>query len=390
MKILVSVILLAVYLAPGFVLPAQAAPGASPVKYQATLLSLYRRSDTILVGRYDRKEDAEITRVEENYSVINTKTSFDISSSLKGETVKFLAINDEEFRYRLSSEENGEPGKEVAFVEDSGSLDRAAEPEPGDTVLLFLKRSDDGKTFEPADYRDGIKKVSSAELSVYTDRIKELNSIFSAKAVSPAAVTSWLVRCTENTATRWDGAYELLQAFRRLDWQQKRRARIVEASATIDDNDPIFDTAKYAEALTGEQKAALANIVLGLDPRPTGTAGSISELPKGDRELIALVKRCGGSVVSAPIVESIRTRAFSASENSHLMRTVAEILDDKAARDLAHRYTELSFESGGQSTPDVSDARIRFADETRDRILNSFVARADRLLAETRSSAATY
>lgn len=394
MKTLLSIILLAVYLLPAFAMPANAAARRSPVKFPATLLSLYRQSDTILIGRYDRKDDAEITRIEENYSVVNTKIHFDISSALKGETIKFLTINDEEFRYRLTSGENGEPGKEVAFVEDAGSPDPLAQPSIGDTVLLFLKRGDDGKSLEPADYRDGIKKVSATELSVYVDRIKELDSIFSTRSVKPAAVAGWLVRCVEDPATRWDGAYELLQAFRRLDWQQQtERPKKSETSGTGDDNvnqDPLFDTAKYAEALTGQQKAALTNIVIGFDHRSSATSNTAKDLNRGDRELIALVKRWGGAAMSASLLQCLRSRAFSAPENSNLMRSVAEILDDPATKSLARRYAELSYENREPFASDLADVKEQASDEMRERILGSFITHAQHLLTEIESNVAGY
>jgi len=76
---------------------------AVPVKAAATLLSLYRESDAIAVGRFDKKEEFGTNRVGNGYTAVSTRTFFDVSSVLKGEPQKFLALEDEEFRYQIET-----------------------------------------------------------------------------------------------------------------------------------------------------------------------------------------------------------------------------------------------------------------------------------------------
>ena len=49
-------------------------------KEPETLLSLYRNSDGIYVGRYLRSEEGEVTRDDEQFTVVEIKKFFDISS----------------------------------------------------------------------------------------------------------------------------------------------------------------------------------------------------------------------------------------------------------------------------------------------------------------------
>ena len=250
---------------------------AIPVKAAATLLSLYRESDAIAVGRFDKKEEFGTNRVGDGYTVVSTRTFFDISSVLKGEPRKFLALEDEEFRYQIETANEGP--RQAAFIEDIESFDPDGQPTPGDTVLIFLKRH--GDSYELADYRNGIKKLSTADLSVYIERINELNSIFGSEKVDPAAVADWLVRCAEAPATRWDGSYELLQGFRKVEWRLQ--------NAENPKSNWSFDSADVARTLTDNQKTTLANILIFRDLRGENPQ---ERTIRGDRELTELVRRC--------------------------------------------------------------------------------------------------
>jgi hypothetical protein len=78
-----------------------------------------------------------------------------------------------------------------------------------DVLLVFLNPNEDGEGYVPADYERGIKKLPPDDLKVYVARIEELASIMRSKKPDAAALTEWIVRCAEEPATRWEGAYEL-------------------------------------------------------------------------------------------------------------------------------------------------------------------------------------
>jgi hypothetical protein len=74
------------------------ATAKSPVRARMTLLSLYTKSDIVAIGRFDKKEESGTNRVGESFTVVTTKTSFDIATVLKGEDRKFVTIEDEDYQ----------------------------------------------------------------------------------------------------------------------------------------------------------------------------------------------------------------------------------------------------------------------------------------------------
>jgi len=190
---------------------------ACPVKIPETLLALYRNSKEIHVARFDKKLLESVNSNEKEYSILNVKYFFDISSTLKGESRKMFTYSDTEYRYRSNENEPVDEFRNESI--DSSSL------KAGDLVLLFLKEEepDEGEA-DPADrdkkpelvltdYRDGLKQVKDSELSVYETRINELNKIFASEKEDNTAVLQWLIRCIEDPLTRWDGAFDLNSSF---------------------------------------------------------------------------------------------------------------------------------------------------------------------------------
>jgi hypothetical protein len=139
---------------------------ASPVGARRTLLSLYTDSDVIAIGRFDKREECGANRVGDGFVVVGVRTSFDISTVLKGEPRKFATVEDEEFRYQIVK--NGIP-RDAVFVDDNESRGDD-QPKPGDTVLIFLKNA--GSSLILTDDRDGIRKINAADVDVLSSRIK--------------------------------------------------------------------------------------------------------------------------------------------------------------------------------------------------------------------------
>src|ERR1051325_7810166 len=103
-------------------------PKNAQVKFQMTLLSLYRGSDVIFVGRYDKKEEYGTNRVADGYTVVGTKTYFDVTSVLKGSPRKFVVLDDEEYRYQIEPRNANEAPRQAVFVEDIQSFDPDKQP----------------------------------------------------------------------------------------------------------------------------------------------------------------------------------------------------------------------------------------------------------------------
>lgn len=336
-------------------LPASARSRRCPVKMPETLLSLYKKSDAIFIARFDRKEDISITSEGDGYSVVNVRSHFDVSSALKGETQKLFVLEDEEYRYKTEPQDENAPADQAVFIEDFEAENGSGALAAGDSVLLFLKKGEDGETLALTDYRDAVKRLSPEQMSVYVERIKELNWIFSGGKVDNVEIVAWLIRCAEDPATRWEGTFELLQSLERSEWKSRAKKTTEENGSAVEtsheDEDmsgylgEVGDTSIFAELLTPEQKQTLADILLNREDIPANAdSGSKAALAHGDRELIELVKRWGDTRIVPFLLERVRSGSYSPYENAQMMITVAEMIGDKEAASLAERFNEFSYE----------------------------------------------
>jgi hypothetical protein len=286
-----------------------------------TLLSLYKSSDTILIGRVDKT-------VEENgnRSTIAIKKYFDITSSLKGENIKRFVLQDS--RYRSGTDN---------ILDDSEDFDIADSDDglrSGDTVLLFLHKKGEG--VELTDRAEGIKKLSDEDLAVYERRIGELNSIFDSPDVDEKEVTEWLVRCAAEPATRWEGAFELLQSSERLAWQEKQAPACIgtlcqKESDLAKTNQP--DAATLAKFLTDHQRNELLDVLFS-----AGSAKGQKMFVRGDRELLELAGHWGDSRLAAFLIDRLSNHSTDAYENAEILAIIAKTFKDPQIGQLVAKY----------------------------------------------------
>jgi len=346
---------------------------ATPVRARATLLSLYSKSDAIMIARYDKREDSGTNRVGDGFTAVTTKTYFEISTVIKGEPRKFVVIEDEEFRYQI--QKGNDAPADAAFVVgvDSGDLNNV--PKPGDTILLFLKNDGDAMTL--ADERDGVRKITPADQSIFVDRIRELNSIFENGDADSAKIAAWLVRCAEQPATRWDGTHELMQGFRHIEWREKADANGYER---IDPSVSYVHGADAANALSSELKNTLTQILVNSDFSSLTKTAGISE---GDRELIALVKRWDPKTAANYLLGQLKSRAFTAHENAGIMFKISELLGDSRSADITRVYGETTANDSASETISIKMAASKA--DLLARTLDRFIRNAETALANSES-----
>lgn len=337
---------------------------ACPDEPPATLLQLYKASDTIFVGRVGRTETGEFVKHEEDYKTATLKRHFDISRTLKGESKKLFVLEEETYIYENTEVTAGSETEHTESHDGSTEVDDdPGELKVGDSVLLFLKHDEeDSKKLLVAHYADAIKKVTADESKNYEKRIRELNSIFGGTKVSDEKVVEWLVRLTEDPVTRWEGAFELLQAFENYEWeeeQKKEKAEITEPETKeITDEETEeepegeetveIDNAVYARLLTNAQKQRLSDILLTLEVDARADVDVEVEHAKkpvfgrGDLELIDLVKRWGDTDVARSLVEKIRG-GYAPDETARMMTAAAKMIDDSQLAKLAEDYYEVAW-----------------------------------------------
>lgn len=379
LKSLLSVCSIFVLLFPTLVLPGQAQ--ACPVKLPETLLALYRNSDMIYVARFDKVEDHEILETTDNYISVKTKQYFDVSSTLKGEPSKLFVLEDTDYRYKppTSTDESAEEDA----VDDAEEVSEADEEEEtdeessfgsptlaaGDSVLLFLRKDNEKKTVRLTDYRDGIKKMTAERLDSYEARIRELNSIFSAKKVDDAAIVDWLVRCAQDPITRWEGAFELQQSFRELAWKERREQENKESATESEeagedeedeeDADEVveadvepaeIDRSVYAKLLTDVQKQTLMSVLIDRPSSPD--PAQKLRLSLGDRVLIEVVSKWGDNRFAGYLLDRLRAAGDDPYFIHDLMSTIAGILADDELDEVVSLYSDVYYEEGSSVVED--------------------------------------
>lgn len=386
-RFLLSALSVFVLVASALFTPVTASARRCPVRNPSTLLSLYRNSEFIYSATFDKVEAGEPIQTSEDYKVLPIKKYFTVSSTLKGESRKFIVLDDTEYRYEPravereisdQAEVSSETGEVSSDSEDKdhdadetqvmelesieGSPYRSAKP--GDQVLLFLNRgADDGESaseasgvpaqdesssrkedkqeqFALSDEPFGMKVMTPDAIAVYEARIKELNGIFASKEPTHAQVVAWLVRCAENPSTRWEGTFELAESFRRVEWEAERAKEIQkEGQEEVKEIDAAekFETGdtRFAQTLSDAQKQALTNILLDSDK--SVRYGNTS----GYRELVDLVGRWGNSAVAFGLMDRLMPQQGSMS--SDVMSAISSILNDEELSAIYSRYSDIQW-----------------------------------------------
>src|SRR5688572_11840220 len=360
-----------------FISPAVTYARRCPDEPPTTLLSLYKKSDAIFIGTFDKTTVGEVISEDEHSTMMNASDHYSISSTLKGTTQKFFVNAYEQYHYK---------GSDVSEEFEEGEGYGVEKIEPGDTVLLFLKfKTDDEENtsdkpeLDVVHYRDAIRPVKASEVSSYEASIKDLNGIFSGEKADDVEILKWLLRCIDDPVTRWDGAFELLSSFQSLEWkkQQEEEAKNkVEKDDSTDDEavaeipeekieaseeqtegsheleaeeEEEIDNSAYASFLTTEQKDSLTNVALNIKPeKPEDPENSEDEAEKptlsnGDRVLFDLVKRWGDSRLAAAMLDRLRA-AGDNYEKADWMTSSAEVLKDGDLKTAAEKFSEISYQ----------------------------------------------
>jgi len=307
----------------------QGAPTRQPTLMPVTLLDLYRQSDAVFEARFDRFEEGKIVKQDQDYSVVRVEKLFDVSSSLKGSYSKFISLSEDEYRYPTS------PDPKYLVAKSSGEDEQTYGLRSGDSVLLFMKYGEDGKSLVLTDEDEGLKKLSTADIAVYEKRIRELDSLLSSEP-SASKIVDWMLRCAEEPATRWEATFELVKGFERLDYQGKQKQS--ETDATKDKPD-FFDSTTFAKAVTDEQKRKLADILLDRQPPQVGEDGQAKRTyVRGDRELIDLVKHWGDPRLPAFLLNELKTKDLTDYRRSETIQLIADMISNSRVSGVAQKY----------------------------------------------------
>ncbi len=185
---------------------------ACPIMAQPqTLRVLYQHSSRVVVADVGK---SEVLATEGTMRFV--RTSLDVKEDLKGSGERFVNF------YHWEPGRDEFDGRSIILI--TSSLRIRPQLKQGERFLFFLERREAGDGFEVNDEGHGIKSLADDELKVYRERIKELAAITREGTEDKAAITEWLVRCAEEPATRWEGAYELERSAVAVRWEKAKAA----------------------------------------------------------------------------------------------------------------------------------------------------------------------
>lgn len=182
-----------------------------------------------------------------------------------------------------------------------------------------------------------MRKLPSAELNVYVQRINELAHLSHEQEPNPEETVEWLVRCVEDPATRWEGAFDLASS------AQSLRASFAQNDSNEDSVNEINQSteapglgndAELAALLTQDQKERLMKVLLSAD-----------EVTEGDRDLIELLKDFNDPRLLSFLVSQLRRTEDNPPEATrNIVRVVAELLNNKRITANAESYRDAYYD----------------------------------------------
>lgn len=226
------------------------------------LRTLYKLSERVVVARGGAKE---VLKTEDE--VASVRIALHVTENVKGTPAPLIHL----YRTEAVGDDAENDEEETRVNVFSGR------PVPrlkrGERYLFFLDRREEGDGYEVDDESYGIKQLSSDDLKVYLERMKELADLLRQQPEEKHALVEWLVLCAEHPATRWEGAYELFESA---------------AAATRAEEETAKGEPGEAEAVQTEAVAEASNTPAGVEsqaaPEMQGSIDSAAPDSNTDRE----------------------------------------------------------------------------------------------------------
>lgn len=260
----------------------------------------------------------------------------------------------------------------------------------GTNVLAFLTRAE-GEPYSIFDQRYGLKELSDSDLKSYLQRISELAKITESGNPDPADLVEWLVRCAEDPATRWEGAYELnisaSMAEDSADSEEDAKAIDEDEASEEDDRPDINSPAEDQEAEVDEEENLVSTFALLLtESQRTRLVDALIASEKtgvADSDLISLASRSNDPRLVPFLVSQLRRETGGEFYVIHqMMDVVARALGDKTLASLALKYSESDAGADDEEAPqpDSAIAPDAAAADTKKAVLQSFLERVQKRL----------
>jgi hypothetical protein len=209
------------------------------------LRTLYTVSERVVVARVGARQ---VERAYDGTETASVRIALHVTENVKGPHAGLVYFQHDEYIGEDAAESEADAGESVTVSAFSGRT--IPELKRGERYLFFLEPLEEGGVYGVNDESYGIKQLSDDDLKVYLERMKELAEMARQKTEDKHALVEWLVRCAEQPATRWEGAFELLQSA----WSAASAAPAEEQGAAVAEA-PDAEEASDAQA-AGEAQAA--------------------------------------------------------------------------------------------------------------------------------------
>jgi hypothetical protein len=338
-----------------------------PIPDPNTLRELYQSSDLILVGEIANSSLDKFTNEDEYGKSGFLRNNLTITEMVKGTSEKEVFFN--EYVYLANKESQDEDSEKK--VDDKVE----SRYETGKKYLFFLRKSEEDGGFELVDYQRGAKLLSDEDLIVYKARIADLAVILNQKKTDPQKLTAWFIKCIDEKATRWEGAFELYKSFETLKYEEEELSEIQQTDKNEGQDTEEEDTEEeviedffvghsvFAKSITEVDKRYLTSILVAIDSKDfSKNITSIYDVD-GDKTLLKLVSKWGSKQAVEWLLPTIKSSGGDYSnQTGDYMQLVAEIFKDDKLSSLAEKYFENSSDEIEQQDVESVDTPIRAED----------------------------
>ena len=407
-SIFVLSICLAVLVAVSINAPRATAAASCPVEPPNPLRMLYRESERIVVARA-----GETVKLKDAERENERRTIFQVTESLKGDP--------------------GEKSLQVYHWVWDEDPNFAGNFRKGDLRLLFLKSTEAEETcgYRIFDMRYGVKKLSDEDLKIYIKRIEELTWIARQDPPDQKEILEWLVRCAEEPATRWEGAYELRVSAslaypeteeesedvgeatnagdeshadengeaQSSDEQVEVQTEEVAASPSVEGEVVEIPDVSNMEIYGADVDAALINLLTDEQKaRLSKALFDSKKLGEGELALFEVVGRWPDARLVPFLVKHLHeVENEPPYEAEQMMHALARTIGDKRLVDLAQKYSEDAIYYESEDTEEEGTTQAEAKDrelikltpaQKRARLLRAFLAAVDESLNERNIEAA--
>lgn len=366
------------------VLPENVSARSCPAEIPDSLLTLYLKSDLIVVASIESEKTLKMTSEYEYGSYSDVEKILNVSDTLKGQKKGQAAYIVSQYTPKNSKNDANDSGSIEAFEEETY-------PGIGHKALFFLVKNAENNSFELAHYSAAIKKLDSQDLHVYFKRIKELKKLTEAKKNQLDKLTEWLVRLVEEPATRDEGTSDLQASFMALEYEHNEESEAVTYKddesvereinePQVSQKEPVFpdknfragNTSEIAKLLTDSQKDQLSNVLSHSTNIHLAKLNNLENEEEAvpDYELIVLVGHWNKTYLAMNSYAVLKNSGTSnARKRSYLLNLIAYLFNDEKLFSIVSNYeyaaaqpendlTEYAEEEESALIGEVSDAPV--------------------------------